>query len=132
MATLSERVAEEVRALLARRRMSAAALGRQLGVSQTYVWRRLEGQTPFDLNDLEQVARILEVDVTDLLPSAVARGEAAPASHLGPSNRATAERPTMSGPIGQKPRPTTRPGAPAPATRRRPVSIRPGNRPIAA
>lgn len=60
--------AEEVRVLLARRRLSASKLAKAMGVSQTYVWRRLSGETAFDLDDLEKIADILEVDVGDLLP----------------------------------------------------------------
>lgn len=67
-APLRERVAEEVRVALTRRRMSAARLARELGVSQTYVWRRLGGETAFDLDDLERIAGILGVTVRDLIP----------------------------------------------------------------
>src|SRR4051812_1322533 len=65
---LRERVAEEIRVLLTRRRMSAAHLGRKLGVSQTWVWRRLKGETAFDLDDLERIAELLGVAVAELLP----------------------------------------------------------------
>jgi hypothetical protein len=67
-ATLRERTAEEIRALLARRRMSATALARELRVSQTYIWRRLSGETAFDLDDLELIAKVLSVQAHDLLP----------------------------------------------------------------
>lgn len=65
---LRERTAEELRALLARRKMSATQLARHMGVSQAYIWRRLDGQTAFDLDDLEKIANILGVDVLDLFP----------------------------------------------------------------
>lgn len=68
-ASLRERTAEEIRALLGRRRMSASALARELKVSQTYVWRRLSGETAFDLDDLDAIARILRVDPRDLMPA---------------------------------------------------------------
>jgi len=61
-------VAEEVRALLGRRRMTAIELARRIGKSHTYVGRRLNGETAFDLDDLERIAVILSVSVTDLLP----------------------------------------------------------------
>jgi transcriptional regulator with XRE-family HTH domain len=67
-ASLRERTAEEVRALLARRKMSATQLARELKVSQAYVWRRLSGETAFDLDDLERIANVLTVEVIDLLP----------------------------------------------------------------
>jgi len=67
-ATLSERVAEEVRAMLARRRVSGRKLADQLGVSPSWVSYRLTGAQPIDLNDLERIASALNVEVIDLLP----------------------------------------------------------------
>src|SRR5690348_6844413 len=61
-------VAEEVRALLARRRISSVKLAAQIGRSQAYVSRRLNGDVAFDLDDLENIARVLRVRVTDLVP----------------------------------------------------------------
>lgn len=66
--SLRARVAEEVRALLARRRMSATELARALGVSQTYVWRRLSAEVAFDLDDLERIAGVLRVRLSDVVP----------------------------------------------------------------
>ena len=65
---LRERTAEEVRALLARRKVSATQLAKAMQVSQAYVWRRLDGRTAFDVDDLETIARLLGVRVVDLLP----------------------------------------------------------------
>jgi transcriptional regulator with XRE-family HTH domain len=73
-APLRERVAEELRALLARRKVTPTELGRKLGRSQTWVWRRLEGEVAFDLNDLEAIAAALGVAPADLLPPDVRRG----------------------------------------------------------
>lgn len=61
-------VAEEIRALLGRRQMSRIELSRRLGKSHSYVWRRLSGATPFDLDDLEQIAVELGVTAADLIP----------------------------------------------------------------
>ena len=66
--TLRGEVAEEIRALLARRRLSNIALARAIEKSHTYVWRRLNGETAFDLDDLERIAQLLGVTVADLLP----------------------------------------------------------------
>src|SRR4030095_8671617 len=68
---LSEQVAEEIRVMMTRRRMSGAQLARQLGVSQMWVSDRLRGATPIDLNDLERIAGVLDVAVADLLPPGV-------------------------------------------------------------
>ncbi|WP_020525895.1 helix-turn-helix domain-containing protein [Catelliglobosispora koreensis] len=66
--TLREGVAEEIRALMGRRNVSRQTMARALGVSHTTVWRRLSGDTALDLDELERVARVLGVEVTDLFP----------------------------------------------------------------
>lgn len=67
-------VAAEVRAAVGRRRTNATALAKRLGVSQTYVWRRLQGETAFDADDLYRIAALLDVAVADLLPSGGRQG----------------------------------------------------------
>lgn len=69
-ADLSDRVAEEIRSWMGRRRISGAALARALGVSPAWVSYRLTGVQPIDLNDLQRIAAILNVEVADLLPRA--------------------------------------------------------------
>ena len=76
--TLRLGVAEEVRVLLARRRMSIVALAKAIGKSHTYVWRRLNGETAFDLDDLERIASTLGVTVLDLLPRSAGQGADTP------------------------------------------------------
>lgn len=66
--SLRDRVAEEVRVALTRRRMSGAELARQLGRSQTFVQKRLDGRQAFDIDDLEAVAHVLDVDVWTFFP----------------------------------------------------------------
>jgi transcriptional regulator with XRE-family HTH domain len=61
-ATLSEQVAEEIRAMMARRRITGAALARRLDVSPAWVSYRLTGVQPIDLNDLQAIADVLDVD----------------------------------------------------------------------
>lgn len=122
-------VADEVRVALARKRMSAAALGRALGVSQTYVWRRLEGHTAFDLDDLERVCTVLDIDLPALLAAAVDAlkkpyGDLASSitSHRpkGSDRRRTVKTPT---PVGHGRRDATRPVSAIPANRRRPAIV---------
>src|SRR5690606_22378013 len=67
--TLSDLVAEEIRARLARQRLSGRELARRLGVSASWVSYRLTGSQPIDLNDLERIAKALGVSVRQLLPS---------------------------------------------------------------
>jgi transcriptional regulator with XRE-family HTH domain len=119
--------------------MSAAALGRELGVSQTYIWRRLEGQTAFDLNDLEKIADVLDVPLIQLLPEVVRSGGGAP-------NVRWADVARPASPTSPEPKPrhiTTRPFSPPrrdpsgpvsaiPAVKRRPRDTRPVTRPMPA
>jgi len=65
---IREHVAEELRALLARRRMSATELARRIGATQPYLWRRMSGEISFDIDDLQKIAAVLGVGVSDLLP----------------------------------------------------------------
>lgn len=69
---LREHVAEEIRVLLARRKMSATQLARLTGLKQSSLSRRMTGETAFDMDDLELIADVLGVSVTDLMPQRVA------------------------------------------------------------
>jgi len=62
--SLRETVAAEVRAHIARQRRSASNVALELGWTQTYLWRRLNGRVSFDLNDLEEIAAVLGVPPT--------------------------------------------------------------------
>lgn len=103
--TLSDYVAGEIRATMARRRMSGRQLATLLGASQTWVSSRLSGATPIDLNDLARIAELLGVYPTDLLPRAtegrlittvVNRAEPGPTPNGRSGNQA--ERPTRTSP----------------------------------
>ena len=61
---LSERVAAEIRAEMARQRRSIHSLEIQLGWSEMYLWRRLSGRSALKLDDVEAIAEVLEVPVT--------------------------------------------------------------------
>jgi hypothetical protein len=65
---MRELIAEEVRALLARRKMSASELARRMGVSQKYMSRRITGETPLDVDDLDMIATVLGVEPTYFFP----------------------------------------------------------------
>jgi transcriptional regulator with XRE-family HTH domain len=66
--SLNEGIAEEIRALLARRRLSASDLARMTGLTQRAISRRLTGEKVIDADDLERIAAVLGVDYRDLLP----------------------------------------------------------------
>lgn len=62
-------VAEEVRVAMARRRVRSVELAAAIGRSQAYVSRRLNGETAFDVDDLEAIARKLDVKPRELMPT---------------------------------------------------------------
>jgi transcriptional regulator with XRE-family HTH domain len=66
--TLRDQVAEEIRVQLARMRMSARQLTQLTGWSPMYLSRRLRGELPFSIDDLELIAYVLQIPVTRLLP----------------------------------------------------------------
>ncbi len=65
--TLSDRVADEIRGLLGKRRISASELARRLKVSRNWVSLRLTGAQEIGLNDLERIAYELDTTVGELL-----------------------------------------------------------------
>jgi len=65
--TLQDRVAGEVRAELARQRMTQAAFAELLGRSDPYVTRRLSGEVAFNLTEVDRIAEVLQVPVQQLL-----------------------------------------------------------------
>ena len=65
--TLSDVAAEEIRALLGRKRMSQAELARRLNMTGAWLNYRLTGRQPIDLNDLQLIAAVLKVQPSDLL-----------------------------------------------------------------
>ncbi len=67
--TAAQRVAQEVRANMARRGRTQSDIATALGISQTAISRRLSGSVPWDVNELELVATALDVPLADLLPS---------------------------------------------------------------
>ena len=64
----SKLVAEEVRALAARKRVSGADLAKALGISAMSMSRRMNGHLPFGVDELAVVANALGVPVEQLLP----------------------------------------------------------------
>lgn len=64
---LSARVAEEVRAVLARRGINKSELARRLGVSHTWVTNRLAGHQEIGLNELQRIAEVLGLTPGDFV-----------------------------------------------------------------
>lgn len=67
---LSQIVADNVRAEMARRKKSQRDVAEALGTSQPAIYRRLAGEVAFDVDELGAIAALLEMDPRDLLPSA--------------------------------------------------------------
>lgn len=65
---LREAVAEEVRVLIARRRLNQTVLAGAIGMSQSALSRRLSTEKPFDLDELEALANYFDVPLSALIP----------------------------------------------------------------
>lgn len=65
--SLRQRVAAEVRAEMARRRVSQSELARRLGEGQPWVNRRVNGDVALDLDDLERISEALDAPITAFL-----------------------------------------------------------------
>lgn len=65
--SLQESVAAEMRAQLARRRLSGRQAATRLGWTSPYLSRRLTGEVAFDVADLEALAGLLDVPVASFL-----------------------------------------------------------------
>lgn len=90
--TWSTRVAAEIRAEMARRKLSQRALSTLAGTSTATMSRWLSGEKALDLENLETLSRALNVSVVDL----VSWGEMDPALRSGVGVRA--RRDSNSGP----------------------------------
>lgn len=71
---LHERAVIEIRVALARRRdkMSEAELGRRIGMRRQVLSTRMTGAYSFTLDELQDIASVLDVPVTALLGDAAA------------------------------------------------------------
>lgn len=67
--TPTQRVAEQIRAILGRRQLSRRWLAREVDMPVTSMNRRLRGDQPFTVDELTAVARVLEVPTTSLFPA---------------------------------------------------------------
>lgn len=66
----SRRIGATVRSLMARHGVKQVQLARVLGVNQSGVSYRLNGRTPFDVNELATVARLFQMTVAELVQDA--------------------------------------------------------------
>lgn len=63
----TQRVADKIRAAMSSAGVSQTTLASALSMSQASVSRRLTGEVPFDVNELEVVARALGVTASSLV-----------------------------------------------------------------
>ncbi|MGC5664958.1 helix-turn-helix domain-containing protein [Micromonospora sp. WMMD723] len=69
---LRDSVVVAVRVEMARQRMSQTKLAELTGFTQAYISRRMTGETPFDVVDLERIAGALNVPPSAFFPAPVA------------------------------------------------------------
>jgi transcriptional regulator with XRE-family HTH domain len=72
-----EAVAGEVRSLMGRHRVSQTRLAAALGMSQSALSRRLNGELPFDLDDVLKMADHFHVPLSAFVPATLNGGTAA-------------------------------------------------------
>ena len=61
------RVANNIRAEVARRRLSQVKLAEQVGIRQQALSRRLNGTTPFRIDELARIAEVLDIPLSELV-----------------------------------------------------------------
>lgn len=131
---LRERVAEEVRALMARKMMTGAELATAIGRSPMYVSRRVRGEVAFDLDDMQRLAEVFGIEVGALLPKGVEAGGSLRQAYESATRSVDPlkARQVGGGPFSGGRRDSTRPDSSVPATRRRPQIVSTPRRPKAA
>jgi transcriptional regulator with XRE-family HTH domain len=139
---LREQVAEEVRALLARKMMTGADVATAMKKSPMYVSRRIRGEVAFDLDDIQAIAEVLGVEIGDLFPHRGGRAnrdfEVAPAERavtigqvsvdLADGGTQVKEPRKLPHPFSQAKPGHTRPVSAVPARKRRPMPVGPAAR----
>lgn len=82
---VDELIGARVHAAMWRARVTQTQLARELGLDQAAVNRRLRGRTPWKVSDVVIAARVLGVDMSELMPT---HDEFGPAGGLTRGNRA--------------------------------------------
>ena len=60
-------IARKVKRMMAENNVSQAALGARIGLPQTAISKRLAGKIAFDADELEAIARLFDIKVTELV-----------------------------------------------------------------
>ena len=67
MSKLQETIAEEIRVLMARRRITQGDLAELLGVSRPTLSSRMNGRVPWTVDELEALANYFDMPITALI-----------------------------------------------------------------
>lgn len=70
---LARAVSAEIRAAMARQRMSALRLAARSGLSRNYLGKRLRDEVPFTFNDAEAICAAIREDLPGLMQAAFKR-----------------------------------------------------------
>lgn len=74
--SLAQRVGDNVRAEMARQRVTQSVMAKGLAMQQQALSRRISGRTPFNVEELHRVAEFLGVSTADLMADVVSRASA--------------------------------------------------------
>ncbi|MFT3871100.1 MAG: helix-turn-helix transcriptional regulator [Nocardioides sp.] len=77
LAETREAVAAEIRAAMARKRLTRGELAQRLGVARTTLADRLDANRPFDTDMLAAICGELEIDLLSLFPVSASAVESA-------------------------------------------------------
>ena len=72
---LARAISAEIRALMARQRLSGVRLADRAGLSRNYFGKRLRDEAPFTLNDVEAICKALGEDLEHFITSAAANAK---------------------------------------------------------
>ena len=70
--SLTDTIAREIRAELARQRLTNRELAERVGIQPSGISRRLDGEIPLKVSEVEQIAAALGVSVTQFVGADVA------------------------------------------------------------
>ncbi len=62
-------VAAEVRAMIARQRLSQTVVADRADIARSTLSRKLQGATPFTIDELYRLAEVFGIDAAELLPA---------------------------------------------------------------
>lgn len=112
--TANDRLRQNLRELMEWRRLTQAELAEALGVSQPWVSKRLSGVTPFQIEDLDRLARLFDLTVAQLLQDGYGQWE----RRSGEDRRVSLERRRARRPTDPPARPDDDDPPPLGSTRR--------------